>query len=299
MWLLKKLTKLCNRRGQALTESAIILPVMMVVGLGTWQLILLQHARVLVEYAGHNACRAGIVHNGDPGYMQAGALASVLPIYGDTHDFPHLMETWVKVVGMVAIGNLIDGAVADVGEAVRDAIGVNLEGFVPQTSMINVSVLSPREEYFPDKAAEELDFDAVTVLSEFAHLLSAEVTVLVPLRIPLVNKMIWQLYVARYALGDSLSFKSDEPINGLGVQVVYGTQVVVDGEVKDLNEVASSANVNALQVRNNLQLEMIKGLAAFGVYVIPIKTTCGMQMQSNFYKKFANYGVFDVNILRK
>lgn len=65
--------------GQAVVESAIVIPLMTFVILGVIQLVMIQHARIMNEYAAFNAARAGIVWNADRWIMENAALISLLP----------------------------------------------------------------------------------------------------------------------------------------------------------------------------------------------------------------------------
>lgn len=65
--------------GQALVESALVMPLMIFFILGIVQLGMLQHAKIMTEYAAFNAARAGIVWNADPFVMQNAAIISLLP----------------------------------------------------------------------------------------------------------------------------------------------------------------------------------------------------------------------------
>jgi len=49
--------------------------------LGVLQLAMIQHARIMTEYAAFNAARAGIVWNADPWIMENAAIISLLPTY--------------------------------------------------------------------------------------------------------------------------------------------------------------------------------------------------------------------------
>ena len=50
-----------RQSGQALVETAIIMPIVIFLVLGALQLVLIQHARIMTEYAAYNAARAGVV----------------------------------------------------------------------------------------------------------------------------------------------------------------------------------------------------------------------------------------------
>lgn len=65
--------------GQAVVESAIVIPLMTFLILGIVQLSMMQHARIMNEYAAFNAARAGIVWNADRFIMENAALISLMP----------------------------------------------------------------------------------------------------------------------------------------------------------------------------------------------------------------------------
>jgi hypothetical protein len=77
--------------GQALIESALSMPLMLFCVLGTLQLFLLLHARLIAEYAVYRAVRAGSLTNGDCEAMKAAAILSVLPAIERT-DGPDALE---------------------------------------------------------------------------------------------------------------------------------------------------------------------------------------------------------------
>ncbi|MBZ4397637.1 TadE/TadG family type IV pilus assembly protein [Myxococcus sp. AS-1-15] len=66
--------------GQAAVESAIVLPLFVFLILGTLQLGLMHQARLLAKYAAYKAVRAGSLHNAKVETMEAAALAVLLPI---------------------------------------------------------------------------------------------------------------------------------------------------------------------------------------------------------------------------
>ena len=58
-----KSRRVAHQRGQALLETVIVLPIMIFLILGALQLMMVQHGRIMTEYAAYNAARAGVVHN--------------------------------------------------------------------------------------------------------------------------------------------------------------------------------------------------------------------------------------------
>lgn len=72
-----------DESGQALVESALVTPLMVFLILGVIQLAMIQHAKIMSEYAAFNAARAGIVWNADPFIMESAATISLLPVQGN------------------------------------------------------------------------------------------------------------------------------------------------------------------------------------------------------------------------
>lgn len=73
----------CHREGgQALTETAIILPLFLFMLLGTLQLGLIYQARSLLKYAAYRAVRSGALQHACDAPMKDAALAVLAPIMG-------------------------------------------------------------------------------------------------------------------------------------------------------------------------------------------------------------------------
>ncbi|MFT3839445.1 MAG: pilus assembly protein [Myxococcaceae bacterium] len=78
--------------GQAAVEAALTLPMVLFVILGTLQLFMLLHGRLLAEYAVYRAVRAGSLNHGDCAKMTDAAVLSVLPAIEKT-DGPDQLAT--------------------------------------------------------------------------------------------------------------------------------------------------------------------------------------------------------------
>ncbi|WP_223642473.1 TadE/TadG family type IV pilus assembly protein [Corallococcus sp. EGB] len=66
--------------GQVAVETAIVLPLFIFLLLGILQLGLMHQARLLTKYAAYKAVRAGSLHNGNVEMMERAALAVLLPM---------------------------------------------------------------------------------------------------------------------------------------------------------------------------------------------------------------------------
>lgn len=69
-------------RGQVVVETAIVMPVFVFLILGLLQLGLMHHARVMTKYAAYKAARAGALQRGEKEKMTKAALAVLLPVLG-------------------------------------------------------------------------------------------------------------------------------------------------------------------------------------------------------------------------
>ena len=111
--------------GQAAVESALVMPMMVFIVLGIIQLTMIQHARIMTEYAAFNAARAGIVWNGNNERMHDAAIMSLLPTMGRTDSLVEVGKTW-------ALHQLYDTALRGLswGAPVPESLnGSNLLGF--------------------------------------------------------------------------------------------------------------------------------------------------------------------------
>ncbi|HEX5746199.1 MAG TPA: TadE family protein [Archangium sp.] len=70
-----------RQSGQAMVETALTLPLMVFLILGTLQLFLMFQGRVLAQYAAFRATRAGSVNHGDCERMKHAAVLALLPSF--------------------------------------------------------------------------------------------------------------------------------------------------------------------------------------------------------------------------
>jgi hypothetical protein len=142
--------------GQALVESAIVLPLLVAVLLSILQLALLQQARVLAQYAGYQAARAGIVHGGDPARMEDAATWVLAPLACPTR-IPGAGAACAAAKEAPPLGR----QAAAVG--VLHAVSAGAQAAGAQFPGLHVHILGP---YWPDHAryfrlagGEQMDFD--------------------------------------------------------------------------------------------------------------------------------------------
>lgn len=288
-------------RGQVLVETAIVMPVMIFVVLGALQVMLLQHARVMAEYAAFSAARAGIVHNANWNVMRNAALVAALPIYGRTDTLTHFGAMWGKVKVLAEATELVDTAAATLEAAASDLLDIDAIGFLPDLSLVEVEVTSPVEADFerafdaqvdagegidalnyPDK---EIDFDARATIASDPRLarLAVETRVLAPLKVPLVNWIIFQLWYAKQELNLAVLRSSLPEWSRFESRVAEGAHAGERLEDVVRNTEGQQAWDNFLLTsQRTKEARLLRDLAlARGVYLIPLRASYAMQMQSN------------------
>lgn len=302
--------------GQALIETMIVMPIMVFVILGGLQIIMLQHGRIMTQYAAYNAARAGIVHNANWNVMQNAALIGVLPLYHRTDSLEELGKTWLIYKGVSEASQAVDMVGGNLEDVAGDLLGVDISGLLQNISLVEIQVLSPDENAFKDSEQwqrkqeqealrldpkgpehdpggpleyptdyKEIDFDDQMFLKDHpeAGRLAIEVRVLVPLKIPIVNRMIFDLYLASQIL------RTRQVRSNLQEWLQYkGTITKGGGLGQDLHEAVSNGSTSA----NPIRLPWMRELATlsviaenFNYYFIPVRATYAMQMQSNPFEE--------------
>ena len=89
-------SKTNSKKGQALVEFAIVLPVYILFLACFLQVSLLVHAKFLVNYASFCAARAAVVSRADQGRMEQAALIALSPLYGNTQSETGIVQALAK-----------------------------------------------------------------------------------------------------------------------------------------------------------------------------------------------------------
>ncbi|MEO0811440.1 MAG: TadE family protein [Myxococcota bacterium] len=302
-----------GERGQALVETAIIMPVMIFATLGALQLMLVQHGRIMTEYAAYCAARAGIVHNADWNVMRNAALVATLPLYDRTDDAERYLSTWAKVKAAAEITEAVDTGTATLERVAGDLLGVEISGTTQDVSLVEVAVTRPtRDEFraveawaaqqardsqvvdptaplrYPDG---EVDFDDVLMFADpnmpdGLGTLALEVRVLYPLKIPLVNKVVFELWLAQEllrsrtfdsSLGDWVQFRTKISDGGGAGQ--YLSDAVSAGEGEGPLDDFFTTSQWMKEVRTLRWVAQQHDL-----YLLPLRSSYAMQMQSNLFE---------------
>lgn len=288
-----------------MVESALIIPLMTFLILAIIQLVMIQHAKVMTEYAAFNAARAGVVWNSDQIIMENAAIISLLPTYEGLFresDLGNPMQMLKRILQRAllyqvnrrlpqAIDLLRNGAQSVIGQ-----IPIGSQGQQQLSDNLN-DLLNDAEEHASQmmtgaianalgKNADntmvsvtilnptqstfgtrgrELDFDDFS--QRDATRLTIQIRYLYMMRIPFANWIMHQAWLAG---------RSGQELYG----AIWNPQADVPGET-------GFRTVQGVQPYGFGEplLQQLSTLADQGVYMIPLYATYTMRMQSNPYKQ--------------
>ncbi|MBJ80325.1 MAG: hypothetical protein CMH60_03315 [Myxococcales bacterium] len=296
-------------KGAVLLETVIVLPIMIFLILGALQLMLMQHGRIMTEYAAYNAARAGIVHNGNWNVMRNAAMLASLPVYQRTDNLPNFFTAWAKVKAAAEITEAVDTGVATLERLAGDILGTEISGFGQDLSLIEIHLTNPGADDFESaaefqaqqealamqldpkgplrypEAGEEIDFDDLAMLQQDPDItrLGVEVRMLYPLRIPLLNKIIFELWLFQMLLNDQ-TLRSDLPD-----WVSWQAKSESGQELSDAVAEGSGGGPLSGFFTTSQWTKEIRTLRRvaknYGLYLIPIRATYAMHMHSNAFEK--------------
>jgi hypothetical protein len=289
-------------------EAAIIMPMMIFLVLGILQLTLVQHAKLMTEYAAYQAARAGIVWNGNPIRMQDAAVVALLPTVGRTDSLEQIGRTWERQQQIDQILREVSWEATGVPQP-EDFMGANLFGQV-RVDTISPAYFSPIDSIWKLKAQanwEELDFDGAETYpevpaldtkiqnffnlplpddAETAYRKSTRLTIRLryfyEMRVPFANQVIFTTWYASNA-GVVLGGILGGPVEGR--EALEGANVLGIGHQKGFPTVYP-AEMRALWALANGDAEGISQQLGGKKYYLPLSATHTMRMQSNFHRKW-------------
>jgi hypothetical protein len=273
---------LLGTRGQVALETAIILPLMVLMVLGIVQLTLIQQARILTENAAYNAARAGIVFSADRSKMTQAAFISVIPALPIIQKDNMLgsLTGLIKYFATQQLGFLIDQTI----EQIASQLGIGFSG-LPSFALVRVDIVNPTQASFQALAKDfpgisetsELDFDDTTNNDKLreANRLVVRTRFLYQMRIPFANYIIHKAYMAQEA----------------GVRLtgpIYSSRVA--GQQWNENSAADAAIGGRLPAvdwlfgdKDSNMLTILWNLSKNGTFYVPLRATYSMRMQSNIF----------------
>lgn len=302
--------------GQAAVESALVLPVLILLTLGILQLAMLQQARLMTDYAAFQAARAGVVWNGSNERMNDAAFVSVLPTLGATNTLENLAKTYARAKFTdAALSKLpFSGPTKINGQPMKGLIRVDT------ISPANYAELSTIWNLRGKGAWEEIDFDAADTYSEglpelsdrfqkfdspaFAtpdqdflrrvNVLTIRVRYWYELRIPFAN---WFVFLSWFAANADVLLHGALDRPTMLNENVAGSDTNVDllpALVKGISHerglpTATRADLSVLWGLSTGLVPLPLGLTDWGGgrrFFIPVTATYSMRMQSNFHRKW-------------
>jgi hypothetical protein len=297
-------------------EAAMVLPLMVFLTLGIIQLTMVQHARLMTEYAAYQAARAGIVWNGNNERMHDAAILALTPTLGRTDSLPRLGKVW-------AFAQVYDKALSLLQwRHVKAWNGSNIAGMV-RVDTINPSYFSAIDTIWKLREAnwQELDFDGPDSypdvpdpekrIARFLNLevqddketvfrratvLSIRVRYWYNMRVPFANYILFMAWYASNA-GMSLHGAIDRATTERGANMMNrrGDVTALAARGRGIQHQKGLDTVHPLEMPV-LWLLATQGLPRVGVpdgpsvggrlYFLPLSATYSMRMQSNFHRKW-------------
>ena len=235
--------------GQAVVETALVLPLTVFMILGLLQLGLLHQGRSMLKYAAFKAVRAGAIHSAKMDVMEKAAVAVLLPVIGHT------------VQGGEAYSKTNDPAT--IGKAwtlLRDNVhpGTGLK-------IVHVRICNPTSQSLQGvSGGSSIDFDDMDKMNaakdeSWQELdkgkLIIQLTLNYRMVIPFANMVLWNIT------------RADEIGKGLVETVRLGPANKAVAGVSQKN--AFDADVDPYAAQHK--------------YFLPMRMSFGMRMQSNFF----------------
>lgn len=256
-------------RGQAAVESALVLPMLVFFILGTLQLTMMQQSRLMLEYAAFNAARAGSVWNMDTDKMETAAVLSLMP-------------TMPSVPLLGSVGR-VDSIPALLGQyAVARGINKYSSGIFGK-KIINVEILNPTQADFGGKPEIEFDVGGNSLAERRRTQLTVRATYFYELKLPIVNWMMFESWLAGTAGFGLTGFDPGRPKLKKG----FAEMEITDAKARWLLESGMAKTACTYNGISKNTLLRLVGVAATGKYYIPLVTTYTIRMQSNPFLKFA------------
>lgn len=273
-----------DQKGQVVVETALIMPVMVFIILGMLQLLMMQHARVMTEFAGYQAARAGTVWSGDVDIMSNAALLTLLPTMERANDW-RIILNWAKNKLKMSVTNFVQKGISTLtgyANEILGPLGVPIAG-VPDIRFLGIDVISPAYsaagKWINDFGSnKEVDFDSVAPSDRENTLLQIQMRYLYQLRVPFVNQLIFNAWMAS---------KARVLLTGVQVQKNKATGVQGKALEKEIESKLPGQNWTEYWVGNK-EANFLRLLYNFSnkthVYFLPMTTTHIMRMQSSPYK---------------
>lgn len=225
-------------------ESAIVLPLFVFLILGILQLGLMHQARLLTKYAAYKAVRAGSLHNADMEKMERAAVAVLLPLISQDRGGGEYIKS-------ITSGSDFASKWAWPGVMQNKMVDANMK-------FANVVICGPLQDEFPS-GMKEVDFDDPRwTTGGYDEWQKGQRT---KLRVQVTFNYRMPIPFANWVIHGAARNKEVPEVLRMGK---------TSGGVKSLDRGGTGSDPYA-------------AAASRGLYILPIRATYTMRMQSNFY----------------
>lgn len=243
-----KAVRAASRRqsGQAVVETAIVMPLFTFILLGILQIMLMHQARLMTRYAAYKAARAGSIGSGNHKRMTNAALSVLIPLISKgANGADHATGSVFHVSSGTDVGTAY--------EQLRNNSNSDASG-IPY---VEVMICSPNKKLLQN-AGDDLDFDGKDTITDQnwegfdKTRLAIQVTFNYRMVIPFANMLIWHMAYGSENMDMYRAYR-------LGL------------EPRQLSQLANTEK-GKYSVGHDQ-----------GVYIFPIRANWAMRMQSNLF----------------
>jgi len=286
-------------RGQAAVETAIVMPLMTFMVLGIIQLTMMQQASLMTEYAAYQACRAGVVWNGNNDKMVDAAIVALAPTAPGGKLFPGSQPIHEGTQGLVDLAATVASM-----QLVNRATGlvnmspIRIDVINPDTSTFSSyagrsGLPKPNELVFDDVGYSSTDGKTDGFLSDEGYRKALQLTIrvryLYEMKIPFAAWIIQTCFFAANA--PRIVF--NQVGGALGEESITHKSAVESGDADaTAAAMAAAAAANGAltdgpkgkPILTAAEFLKLYGFRAAGIYLVPLTASYTLRMQSNFYK---------------
>jgi hypothetical protein len=185
--------KSSSARGQAMVEFIIVIPLLLLLIMGTLQFALIYHAKITLNYAAFEAVRAGSVNNAQPYAMNFAMARSLAPLYTTTPDVASFKAARQRILNEI-----------------NDPIG----------GLAQIDIINPTQASFTNFATSDdlipndnlvyrgVPINATDPNIQDANILKIQVYYCYEMFVPFVNRIMWAMM--RYGPNDAIN-RTDIP----------------------------------------------------------------------------------------